>query len=135
MIVIMVHICKIIISPGVLFFCLFICLFFFFHFFKILILQTVSRVKGHKMTQNDKKNCLLCPLSWEPSIIWLSFIVHMFKVIISPGVFFIFSKVWWSVISGVKGQIAIQNYKKLCQSHSISPGNIHHMIVIYSARV
>ena len=100
MIVIMVHICKIIIFPGVLFFCLFICLFFFFHFFKILILSTVSRVKGHKMTQNDKKNCLLCPLSWDPSIIWLSFIVHMFKVIISPGIFFIFSKVWFSRLSG-----------------------------------
>ena len=30
----------------------------FLHFFKILILQFVSGIKGQKMTQNDKKFCL-----------------------------------------------------------------------------
>ena len=35
--------CKMI-SPGI-----------FFHFFKILILQVASGVKGHKMAQNEKK--------------------------------------------------------------------------------
>ena len=37
----------------------------FVHFFKILILQIISGVKGQKMTQNDKKLCLSHPISQE----------------------------------------------------------------------
>ena len=85
------------------------------------------------------KNCLLRSLSWEPYIIWLSFMVHMFKVIISPGVFFFFNYFFKIllvfVVRLVKGQKTIQNYKKFCLSHSIPPGNIHHMIAIYSTHV
>ena len=62
----------------------------FFHFFKILIFQVVRGVKGQKMVQNDKKFCLLHSISQEPYIIWLSFMVHMCKMIISPGVFSFF---------------------------------------------
>ena len=46
--------CKMI-SPGL-----------FNFFFKILILWIVSGVKGIKMTQNDKKLCLLRWTSKEP---------------------------------------------------------------------
>ena len=49
--------------------------FFFFHFFKILIFWVVRGVKGQKTVQNDKKQ--------EPYMIWLSFMVHMCKMIIS----------------------------------------------------
>ena len=41
----------------------------FFHFFKILIFQVVSWVKGKKMTQNNKKLCLSHSISQE-SHIW-----------------------------------------------------------------
>ena len=40
---------------------------------------------------NDKKFCPSCSISQELYIIWLPFMIHMYKVIISPGVF-IFSK-------------------------------------------
>ena len=42
------------------------------------------------------KNCPSRSKSQEPYIIWWSFLVHMCKVIISQGVFFIFSKFWFS---------------------------------------
>ena len=81
----------------------------FFHFFKILIF-CVRCVKGRKMVQNDKKIWLSHSKSQEPQIISLSFMVHICKIIISPGFCFCFSffqffKIlnFW-VISGVKGQ-------------------------------
>ena len=54
-------------------------------------------VKGEKMTDNDKKLCPLHSMSQEPYIIWLSFLVHICKMVISPSVFFfvIFSKFWF----------------------------------------
>ena len=61
----------------------------FFRFFNILIFQVVSGVKGQKMAQNDKKFCLSRFISQEPYILWLSFMVHLCKMMISPGIFFI----------------------------------------------
>ena len=46
------------------------------------------QVKGQKTNQNDKKFCLSCSISQEPYIIWLSFMVHLCKMTISPVVFF-----------------------------------------------
>ena len=66
---------------------------FFFNFFKILIFRVVSLVKGQKMTQNVKKFCLSCFISHEPYIIWLSYMVHMCKMIISPNIFSFFQNV------------------------------------------
>ena len=43
----LIHLCKMIIAPGI-----------FFHFFKILIFWVFRRVKGQKIVQNDKKFCL-----------------------------------------------------------------------------
>ena len=80
----MVHLCKVIISPG-----------FFFIFFKILIFQVVKGVKGQKMVQNDKKLCPSGFISQELYIIWLSFMAHLCKMIIYLGSFFIFSKFWF----------------------------------------
>ena len=63
--------------------------FFFFHFYKILIFR-IFRGKREKMDQTDKKLCLSCLISQGPYIIWSSFMVHMCKMIISPGIFHFF---------------------------------------------
>ena len=72
---------------------------YFFYFFKILIFSVVRGVKGKKLVQNDKKLCPLHLISQEPYIIWLSFMVHMCKMIMSPGLFFVFFKIliFWAV--------------------------------------
>ena len=54
----------------------------FFHFCKIFIFW----IKGQKMAQNDKRFCLFCSINQETYIIWLSFMVHMSKMAICPGV-------------------------------------------------
>ena len=107
-----VHMCKMIISPGVI-----------FHFFKILIFWVVRAVKSQKMVQNVKKLCLSRLICQEPYIIWLSFMLHLCKMMISPGIFFHFFSfkilTFW-VARGVKGQKTVQNDKKICPLHSIS---------------
>ena len=105
----LVHLCKILISPVA-----------FFHFFKSLILQVFRWVKGQKMVQNDKKLCLSCCISQELYIIWLLFVVHCSKMMISPSVFFHFFKILiFQVVSEVKGQKIPQNDKNFLL-HSIS---------------
>ena len=105
-----VHMCKMIISLDILFI-----------FFKIFIFCVVKGVNRQKTVQNDKKFSLSCSISQERYIIWFSFIVHMSKIIISPGVFFIFSKFWFfGLLGGVKMQKKVQNDKKVCLPHSIS---------------
>ena len=108
----MVHMFKVRISPC----------FFFFWFVR----GGRGWVKGQKKLQNNKTFCLshsVSQKSQEPYIIWLSFMVHMCKVIISPCVFFIFSEFWFSELlggGGVKKQKVVQNYNKFCPSCSIS---------------
>ena len=80
----MLLMCKMIISS---------CIFFFF--FNFNFWGCVRGVKGQKTVQNDKKFCLLHSISQETYIIWLSFMVHICKMI-CLGVFFIFSKFWFS---------------------------------------
>ena len=93
----------------------------FFHFFKLLILGVVREVKGQKMVQNDKKFCLSHSISQEPYIIWLSFVVHICKMMISPVVFFHYFKYRiFQIVSGVKEQKIVQNGKKFCPSQSSS---------------
>ena len=100
----------------------------FFHFFEIFIFHAVRRVKGQKMVQNDKKLCLLCPISQEPYITWLSFMVHMCKIISPAGfVFFLFFHFFYflkilifQIVRGVKRQKTVQNNKKICPSHFTS---------------
>ena len=91
----------------------------FFQFFKILIFRVVIRVKGQKNSPKCQK-MLSVSISQEPYIIWLSFMVHMCKMIISPEFFFFFSKFWFLGYRGVKGQKTVQNVKKFCLLHSIS---------------
>ena len=56
--------------------------------------------KRAKNVQNEKKLCLLCFISQEPYIIRLSFVVRNCKIIISPWIFFLFSKFWFSGVLG-----------------------------------
>ena len=93
----------------------------FFHFFKILIFWVVRGIKVQKMVQNDKKYCPLRLISQKLYIIWLSFMVHMCKMIISPGNIFIFFKILiFLVVREVKGQKMAQNDKFFCLYHSVS---------------
>ena len=63
----------------------------FFNFFKILIFQVVSGVKGQKMAQ---KFCLLCSISQEAYIIWPWFLEHVWSDDIFRC-FFQFFKIWF----------------------------------------
>ena len=88
-------------------------------------------IKGQKMFQDDKKNL---------SVLWLSCMVHLCKMMISLGFFYIcFSKFWFFGLlrgkgGGVKGQKMVQNEKKFCLSRSMYiSGIIHYMILIYVA--
>ena len=84
-------------------------------FFKILIFCVVSGVKWQKMAQNHKIFWLLHFISLKPYIIWLSFMVHLCKMMMSPGVVVIFKKIviFW-LVRGVKGQNITRKDKKFC---------------------
>ena len=103
-----IYVCKMIISSGI-----------FSIFLKILIFWVHRGVKGQKMVQNDKKLCLLCSISQEPYIIWLSFMVQMCKMIISPGMFFSVKILISQVVKGLKGQKMAENVENFCLSHLI----------------
>ena len=64
--------------------------FFFFHFLKFWFSRFLGRSKGQKIFH--KKLCPFHLISKEPYIIWLSFVVHKCKLMISPG---FFSKFWF----------------------------------------
>ena len=61
---------------------------FFSQFWYLALLE--GEVKGEKMAQNDKTFCLSHSVSQELNIIWLWFLLHMCKMMISPANFFIF---------------------------------------------
>ena len=81
---------------------------------------------GGKSTKMVQKLCLPHFISQEPYIIWFSFMLHICKMIIPPGIFFYFhffkTLIFW-VVSGVKGQKIVQNDKKFCPSHTPYLGN------------
>ena len=75
-----VHVCKTIISPGILFIVT-----------KRWFLGLLVGWKGKKWTKNNRKFCLSCSVFQEPYIIWSWFLVHMIKMMISPVDFFLFN--------------------------------------------
>ena len=106
------------------------------HILNILIFWVVRRVKVQKIVQNDKKICLSRFKSHEPHIIWLSFVVHKCKVIISPRVFSIFFKILiFQVVRRVKVQKMARNDKNLCQSCLYISGTTHYMNFSYGTNV
>ena len=73
----------------------------FFFFLNFSFFWTVRGVKGQRNGPRwQKKNCLVHFISQEPCIIWLSFMVHLCKMMISPGFCFIFSKFGFSGLLG-----------------------------------
>ena len=65
----------------------------------------LGRSKGKKWPKTTKKFRLSCCMYQEPYIIWLSFMVHRCKMIISPVVFFLFSKLWlFRLLGRLKGK-------------------------------
>ena len=84
----------------------------FFIFFKIVISWIVSKVKEYKMAQNDKKLCLAHSISQEPYIIWFSFLIHLCKMMVRPGIFSFFKIMIFRAVRGVKEQKMVQNDKK-----------------------
>ena len=81
-------------------------------------------LKGQKAFQNDKNFCLSCSISQEPYIIWLSFMVQVCKMVLSPGVLFNFKILIFRVVRGLKGQKITQNDKSLCLPHFIFQNHI-----------
>ena len=122
----MVHICKIILSADVLFI-----------FFKIYIFWVVREVNRPKMVQNDKKFCLSCFISQELYIIWLSFVVHMCKMMISPGFLFIFFKIFIFRVYSPESKQTKNGWKwqKIQSIMFHISGTIQHMIFIYGTHV
>ena len=104
----MVHICEMIISWGG-----------FFYFFKILIFWVHRGVKGKKRSRMTK-NCLMRFIFQQPYSTWLSQIVPMCKLIMSPGVLLNVNLLIFQVVKGLKGQKMPQNDKKFCLPHSVS---------------
>ena len=106
--------CKRIIFPGGFF--------FFFIFFKILILQVVRGVKEQKMSQNDKKICLLHSISQEAQLydhyFWYTCVKWWHLQMLFSFLFKIL--IFWVVRGGQKGKKMTQNDKKFYQFHSVS---------------
>ena len=120
---VMVHMFKVIISP---------CFFFFW-----VVRGGKGLVKGQKKLQNNKMFCLshsVSQKSQEPYIIWLSFMVHMCKMMISVDVFFsVFQNSDFLVArgEGKKWSKMIKN----CVCHPPYPRNQTSMIVIYGTHL
>ena len=94
MIMILIHLCKMMISPGV-----------FFHFWGCWGGRKGGRVKGKGIGQNEKNNYIChMPCLRNIGIYGLSSMVHLSKMMISPGAFFIFSKFWFSGLLGEWGR-------------------------------
>ena len=109
----------------------------FFFFFEIFIFQAVMGVKGQKIAQNEKEQLHLShAISQEQYSIWSWFLVHLCKMMISPGAFFHFFKIliFW-VVRRVKGQKNSPKWQKTLSFALYISGTIHHMILIYGTHV
>ena len=106
-----VHLCKRVVYPA------------FFSFFQNFDFPGCWKgKKGKKISPKWQKILFVTLVSQEPYIMWLSFMVHMCKMLISWDVFFIFEKFFWVARrwggGRVKGQKMVQNDKKFCLCHS-----------------
>ena len=108
----------------------------FFSVFEKLIFPILWSVKQPNMAQNDNKLCLSDSLSQELYLIWLWFLIHLCKMMISPASFFIFSKFWFFGFLGgrVKGQKMTHNYQFQSVTLYISR-NVDHIMKIVGTQV
>ena len=81
------------------------------------------------------KNYVSRSISQEPYIILLSFMMQMYKMIISAGVFFNFEILISQVVRGLKGQQMAQNDKIFLSVPPYISGTIYHMIFIYDTHL
>ena len=86
----------------------------FFSFFQNYQFAVASGVKEQKTTKTERK------LFQEPYFIWLSFMIQLCKMIISPGVFFIFPKFRFSGLLGDTRAKISAKLQKCLPIHSIS---------------
>ena len=107
----MVQLCKMIIPPVFSF------IFSKFCFFGLL-------GEGKKLSKTEKI-WLSHSISQELYILWLSFMVHICKVIIYSGGFFIFG------LLGGKSTKNGPKWQRILSHMFVISGSIHHMIVIY----
>ena len=96
--------------------------------FQILIFKVFREVEGQKMVQNDKKLWLSCRYLKNHTL-WLWFMVHVCKMIISPGIFLIFQNFDFAgFLRLVGGQRMTQNHQiqsvTLCISGTVDHINI-----------
>ena len=114
----LIHLCKMI-SPGV------------FLFFSKLLLGG----KRAKNGPNDNKLCLLSSIFQEAYIIWSLFMVHIWKMLISPGIFSVFQNLIFWVIKRVKRAKYGPKWQIILSVAVHIWGTINHMIVIYDTHV
>ena len=93
--------CKMMISPKKV------------YFFLVLIFWAVRGLKEQKIAQNEKNQLDLSRAkSQEQYCIWSWFLVNVFKMMISPGAFFLFFEVFiFRAVRGVKEKKISQNEK------------------------
>ena len=115
----------------------------FLIFSKFWFFWVVRGLKGQKTVQNDKKFCPLHSTSQKPYIIWLSFMVHICKMIISSDFFLIYLLFFKFSFSGYIGRGGVGGKRAkngsdwqniLFVALNIS-GTMHHMIFIYGGNV
>ena len=90
------------------------------------------------MAQKDKIFCLSHSISQKLYLIWLWFFVHLCKMIISPGVFFIFFfSFHFDFLGSYGGKRAKNspNWKNIVSFALHISGIMHHIIVIHSTLV
>ena len=92
----------------------------FFHFFEIFIFWAVREVKGQKITHNENQKLHPSPAISQEQYrysLWSWVLVHLCKIMISPGFFFHF---WYFIFPAVRGQKMAQDDKKFCLLHFVS---------------
>ena len=106
----------------------------FVQFFKILNFWVVMGIKEQKTVQNDKQFCPSRFISQEPYIIWLSFMVHLHKMI-SPGLFSFYQNFEFLGCSGGKRAKNGPKWQKIMSVALHIWGTVHHMTVIYVCKM
>ena len=92
--------------------------FFFFIFSKFFFFGLFVGSEGKKWSKMTKNLSIVLHISGTKHI-WLSFMVHMCKMIISPGIFLISQNFDFPGCQGVKGQKMSQNDRNVCLLHLI----------------
>ena len=83
-------------------------------------------IKGQKTVQNDKKFCLSCSMSQEPYIIWLWFLVHICKMMISQAKFLIFQNWFLGFLGGKRAKNNLKSPIWVCFTLYLKNCRLYH---------